>query len=111
MLTEKEEKYLVYWAANRDTYKKSFKQYLKGLSRGLGIGAAILILIALGWYKRADMEVSSKLSAFVFILAIAIIAVFMAWLYRNYQWEMNEQEYLELLAKKRKSQKQTDVPK
>jgi len=104
MLTEKEDKFITYWEANRELQKKGFRQYVKGLSRGLAIGAAIILLVVAGWYERADMEVNSKLSTGVFILAIVIIAVFMAWLYHNYQWEMQEQQYLELLAKKRKEQ-------
>ncbi len=77
-------------------------QYLKGLSRGLLIAIAILLLLVTGWYKRANMEANSKLSTTVFIIALLGIAVFMAWLYKNYQWEMNEQQYLELLAKREK---------
>ncbi len=109
MLTEKEEKFITYWEANRELQKKSFRQFVKGMNRGLAIGVAIIILIVAGWYERADMEVNSKLSTGVLVAAIVIISVFMAWLYRNYQWEMQEQQYLELLAKKRKEQAGTNA--
>ncbi len=85
--------------------QKSFKQYLKGLSRGLAISAAILLLLITGWYQRANMEANSKMSTTVFAIALLGIAFFMAWLYQNYKWEMNEQQYLELLAKKKKTSK------
>lgn len=51
------------------------------------------------------MEVHSKLNPFFLLLIILIIAVFMAFLYRNYRWEMNQQHYLELLAKKHRQEK------
>ncbi len=111
MLTEKEKDFLVYWEANREVQKKSFKQYIKGLSSGLGISAAILILVISGWYKRADMEVNSKLSSVVFAIALLGIAVFMAWLHKNYQWEMMEQKYLELLYKQKKESRNEGVLK
>ena len=105
MLSEQEEKYILFWEENRELEQKSFKQYLKGLSRGLGIGVAILLLLVTGWYTRANMEANSKLSFTVFAIALFGIAVFMAWLYHNYKWEMNEQQYLELLAKKKRLDK------
>ncbi|MFY7901190.1 MAG: hypothetical protein ACOVNY_13460 [Chitinophagaceae bacterium] len=106
MLSKQEEEFLLYWELNRLNEKKSFKQYVKGLSVGLGISLAIIIIIASGWYQRANMVVNSKLSAFVFLIALLGIVIFMGWLYKNYKWEMGEQQYLELLAKKKKLEKQ-----
>ena len=99
MLTEKELAFIGYWKLNRDKHQKSFKQFLKGLYRGLAICAAILAVLFGGWYTRANMEASTKLSASIMTFAFFAIAIFMAWIYQNYQWEMNEQQYLELLAK------------
>jgi cobalamin synthase len=110
MLTPKEEEFIAYWAANREKQKKSFRQFIQGMSRGLAIGAAILLLVISGWYQRANMEANSKLSASVLVVALVIIAIFMAWLYQSYQWEMKEQQYLELLAKKKKANKDMDNP-
>ncbi len=109
MLTEQEETFLKYWQENRLTEQKSFKQYLKGLSRGLAISVAILVLLATGWYKRANMEANSKLSFTVFTIALIGIAIFMAWLYHNYRWETNEQQYLELMAKKKRLSNKPDL--
>ena len=106
MLTEQEEKFVKYWKENRELEQKSFKQYLKGLYRGLAIGVAIILLVAMGWYKRANMEANSKLSFTIFAIALLGIAVFMAWLYNNYKWEMNEQQYLELMAKKKRLERE-----
>ncbi|MDE3235551.1 MAG: hypothetical protein KGO81_06310 [Bacteroidota bacterium] len=104
MLTEQEESFIKYWAANREYEKKSFKQFLKGLSSGISIGIGIVLVIIAGWYERANMEANTQMNPFILLLVIAIISVFMAYFYRNYQWEMKEQRYLELLARKRKQE-------
>ncbi len=105
MLTKQEEDYIIYWAKQRDTYKQSFLQFIKGMSVGLGISAAIIVAIITGWFERANMVANSKMSAIVFVLALLLITVFMAWLYRNFQWENKEQQYLELLAKRDRTSK------
>jgi nitrate reductase gamma subunit len=99
MLTPKEIEFLNNWTIARNTYKKSFLQYIKGISVGLIAGVAIIVVVASGWYQRANMQANAKLSSMVFILALLIICVFMGWLYRNYMFEMKEQQYKELLYK------------
>ena len=101
MLTEQEEKFIKWCEENRESQKKSFKQFIKGLSRGLGISCGIVFIVIIGWYKRANMEANSQMSISVFLIALIGIAVFMAWFYQNYQWEMHEQQYLELKAKQK----------
>jgi integral membrane sensor domain MASE1 len=108
MLTKTEEDYIIYWQQQRDTYKQSFVQFVKGMSIGLGISTAIIILIITGWYQRANMVANSKMSTIVFVIALLLIIVFMAWLYRNFQWENKEQQYLELLAKRDRNKNKTD---
>jgi integral membrane sensor domain MASE1 len=108
MLTKTEEDYIIYWQQQRDTYKQSFVQFVKGMSIGLGISTAIIILIITGWYQRANMVANSKMSTIVFVIALLLITVFMAWLYRNFQWENKEQQYLELLAKRDRNKNKTD---
>ncbi len=105
MLTQKETEYITYWQQQRDTQKQSFVQFVKGMSIGLGISSAIIILIITGWYQRANMVVNSKMSTVVFVVALLLITLFMAWLYRNFQWENKEQQYLELLAKRDRIEK------
>ncbi|MFC4232401.1 hypothetical protein ACFOW1_10895 [Parasediminibacterium paludis] len=107
MLTKQEEDFIVYWAKQRDTYRQSFVEFVKGMSVGLGISAAIIVVVITGWFERANMVANSKMSAIVFALALLIITVFMAWLYRNFQWENKEQQYLELLAKRDRSKPST----
>ena len=104
MFTEQENKFITWWEGNRYKQKKSFKQFLSGFSKGIAIGMAIVLIVVSGWYTRANMEANSKLSTVVFVIALLGIAVFMAWLSQNYKWEQNEQQYLELMAKKKRSE-------
>jgi len=104
MLTEKEIDFLQFWSQKRLKGKKDLKEFLKGLSKGLLIGIGIAITIMIGWYKRADMEVNAQLNPFIFFIAFMAIGVFMAFIYQNYQWEMKEQYFLELMAKKKKEE-------
>jgi predicted negative regulator of RcsB-dependent stress response len=104
MITEEEEKFYAYWSENRIQQQKSFRQFLKGLSSGIAIGVAILIIISIGWYSRANMEANTLASPLLIIICILIISVFMAFIYHNYQWEQKEQKFLELSAKKKKTE-------
>jgi len=104
MLTEKENDFLQSWSQKRLTRKKDPKEFLKGLSKGLLIGIGIACAILIGWYKRANMELNAQLSPYIFLIAIIAIGVFMAFIYQNYQWEMKEQYFLELMAKKKKEE-------
>ncbi len=107
MLTEKEEQFVRYWAEKRSLPKKDFKEFVKGLSTGLLIGIGIILLLITGWYQRANMDANSKSSPVIIILVLLIIAVFMGFLYQNYRWEANEKQYLELLHKKKKAEKES----
>jgi uncharacterized membrane protein YdjX (TVP38/TMEM64 family) len=93
------------WTAQRGVYKNALRPFFIGLSAGITIGIAILVSIYLGWYQRANMELNSNMNPFVFLIAIVGISIFMAFMYRNYQWEKNEQRYLSILARK----KQTEI--
>jgi mannose/fructose/N-acetylgalactosamine-specific phosphotransferase system component IIC len=105
MITEEEEKFYQYWSKTRINYKTSLRPYLKGLSIGFAIGVGILLTIYQGWYTRANMQANTILNPFLFLLAISIIAVFMAFIYRNYQWEQQEQRFQIISAKKQRAEK------
>ncbi len=102
MLTKMEEDFLEYWASNRIKQKKNTKQFIIGLTAGLAISFSLFIFIFSGWYQRATMVANSKLNPTLFAIIIIIISVFMAYFYRNFKWEQQEQQYLEVLAKKKK---------
>ena len=103
MLTPDEEKFIEYWEANRLSRKKVLKQLYVGLPFAALLVIAIVVNFLSGWYKRADMEIRSN-SSLVLVVVIAGIAivVFTTVFSVRHKWEMNEQLYRELLAKKAK---------
>lgn len=106
MPKEEEAVFFERWTKQRDTYKNAARPFLIGLSSGFAIGVAILLTVYLGWYQRANMVLNSSLNPLLFLLAIIGISIFMAFMYRNYQWEQQEQRYLSILARK----KLTEIP-
>jgi len=105
MLEERERAFVEYWAVHREREGRLMYQLMTGLPVGLLFALPIILLLFTGrfWYKRADMEANSELSLGLLSAAILIIAVFVAVLYKRHQWEMKEQQYLELKAKDRKN--------
>ncbi|MFY8004419.1 MAG: hypothetical protein ACOVNR_06225 [Chitinophagaceae bacterium] len=99
MLTKEEENFISYWEKERQKPKLSFFTYLKGFYRGLAVALGIMVLIAIGWNERAVMVANAKMSNIIFVIALLLIALFMGWLYNNFQWEAKEQQYLEYKAK------------
>lgn len=102
MLSSTDEAFLTYWSKNREQQRTSIRPFLVGLSAGFTLGISLILVLSTGWYERANMEANSKMSSIVFLVAILIISFFMAFLYRKFRWEMQEQRYLELLAEKNK---------
>lgn len=108
-MTTDQERFVRYWAENREKEKRSLRPLLLGLSAGFAIGVGVLILLETGWFERAQMVANSRLSSVVLIMAFMGIALFMAFLYRRFRWEMKEQEYLELSAKRKNTEKYETV--
>ncbi|TAG32156.1 MAG: hypothetical protein EAZ35_00895 [Sphingobacteriia bacterium] len=98
-----DEQFLVYWGKNSEKEKSSKKAFLLGLSSGFAIGVCVLLCIFSGWYQRATMLANSKMSASVLFTAIMGIAIFIAFIYRKFKWEMQDQRYREILARKNKN--------
>jgi hypothetical protein len=99
-----DEAFLAYWSENRERQRTSPRPLLIGMSFGFVIGIAILLLLSSGWYERANMEANSKLSSFVLLLAIMAISFFLAFFYRKFRWEMMEQRFKELEARKTRAE-------
>lgn len=101
MLTEREKQFVRYWEANRLREKKLNKQLLLGIPIGLLFALPILIIVFTGkfWYVRAEMQANTMVNPVVLIIAIVVIAVFVAVFYKRHQWDMREQQYLELKAR------------
>lgn len=103
MLTKEESDFLAYWEKNGAHQKHSTRPFMVGMSAGFVLGISLIVVMFSGWYERANMVANSRLSAAVFLLAILGISFFMAFIYRKFRWETNEQRYRELLAKKKKT--------
>jgi membrane protein YdbS with pleckstrin-like domain len=108
MLSGENEEFLAYWTKNREAEKTSVRPFLVGLSAGFAIGVAVILILESGWYERANMVANSQLSYLVLLLAILLISLFMAFFYRKFRWEMQEQRYLELLAAKKRAENQAE---
>ena len=100
MLTEEQEKFLVYWQNNRVKEKSLFKLLSLGMPIGLLIGIGIILNFMSGWYTRATMAANGQSTPLVLIFAIIIIALFCSVFYKQHQWEMNEQRFISLTKKK-----------
>ena len=112
MLTEDEKQFVQYWEINRAREKKLVRQFLIGVPAGLLFAIPILIILFSGkiWYKRADAVANTQANPVVLIIAIIVITAFVAVFYKRHQWDMKEQQYLELKAKEAK-QKRVDAEK
>ena len=103
MLTPQEEEFIKYWEENRAKKKKSLWRLSIGLQLAVCIVLALFINLLSGWYKRAEMIIRSHSSLLITILLAALgIVVFISYFSANYRWEQYEQQYQELLAKKKR---------
>lgn len=106
MLTEEETRFVEYWEANRLRRKRGFRQLAVGLPLAVVLVTAIFINFFSGWYKRADMELRAQSQTSqgalipVVIIAALLIVVFTTVFSIRHKWDMYEQRYRELLAKK-----------
>jgi len=103
LYTEDEKKFIEYWRENRDYQATLTYHLLFGLPIGLLFSLPIVINFLLGrlWYKRADAVGLSQFNPAVLIIAVMVISVFIAIVNRRFRWEKLEQQYLELLARKK----------
>src|SRR6476659_2733337 len=109
MLTQEETRFVEYWEANRLRRKRFFKQLAIGLPLGVLLVVAIFLSFLSGWHKQADTEMRSQAqsqpnySSIILVLVIAalLIVVVTAVFSARHKWDMDEQRYRELLAKKK----------
>ncbi len=96
--TPDELKFIAYWEANRLKQKRFLYQLTWGLPLGILFGIPIIINFLLGrfWYKRADAVGLGQFNPIVLVVAVLMIAVFVALLSRRFRWEKLEQQYIAL---------------
>lgn len=103
MYTREEEEFIKYWEANRLKKKRSVKNLLIGTPLGILLMVGIFINFLSGWYKKAAMEANADPSLFLILLIAGIIIVaFVAILSSYHRWDINENHYKSLLARKDK---------
>ena len=104
-ISEDERKFMAYWEVQRLKERKLTNQMMYGLPIGILFSVPLVInfFMAKFWYKRADAVGMSQFSPTILIIAVFIIAVFIAVLNRKFRWERLEQQYLELKAKEKRS--------
>jgi sterol desaturase/sphingolipid hydroxylase (fatty acid hydroxylase superfamily) len=105
MLTEEEKRFIEYWEANRLRKKRGFRQLSVGLPLGVLLMAAIFINFFSGWYKRADMDLRAQSQGsaslvLVVVIATLLVVVFTTVFSIRHKWDMHEQRYKELLARR-----------
>lgn len=101
MLSKEENDFIRYWETHRLRRKKTVQQFLLGIPAGLLIVIPIVVNLASGWYKRADMEANSQdFNPIVLLVALLLIVGFTAIFWQRHKWDQYEQRYRELLAKR-----------
>ena len=97
-MNEQERSFVQYWERRRLREKNLMFQLLTGMPVGLLFSLPIIFILFSGqwWYKRADMVANTRLNPWILIVAVFLIAVFVAVLYKRHQWDMKEQQYLEI---------------
>ena len=102
-LSADEKKFLAYWEANRLREKRLTTQLMYGLPMGILFAIPIIVNFLMGrfWYKRADAVGMSQFSPTVLVVAVLLIAVFIALINRRFRWEKLEQQYLEIQSREK----------
>jgi len=101
MLSNDEIMFIRHWERRRDLEKKFSWQLISGIPKGAMFALPVIMILfsARFWYRRADMSANAQLNPIILSIAIFSIIVFVAILYKRFQWEMNEQRYHEFKAK------------
>jgi hypothetical protein len=101
MFTQNEKDFIDYWEHNRIRKKKVLRQLSVGLPLGVLLVAAICINTFSGWDRRAQMIINTDPSLIlVIIIASLLIVIFVVIFSVRHKWDLNEQHYRELLARR-----------
>ncbi len=94
-MTDEEKSFVTYWEEHRLREKKLSVQFVSGLPFGLMFALPVLIaLIYHNWYKQITFISNSELVTT--IVAVMMIAVFVAVFRKRFLWDQHEQLYKEL---------------
>ncbi len=111
MLTPQEEQFINYWEKTRTQKKRSVWQLSIGMPFAVFIVLALFVNMLSGWNERAEMIIRTNSSVLITILIAGLgIVIFISYFSANYRWEQNEQQYQELLAKKKRTAADAATP-
>jgi len=104
MLSEEDKGFIEYWELNRLRRKKVWKQLSVGLPLGVVFVISIFINLLSRWHKEADLALQKEQSSLIIVLigACLLIVIFIVIFSARHRWDMDEQHYKELMAKKDK---------
>ena len=108
MLTEKEKKFMLYWEQEREKQSSTKAKLINGLPMAVLFSMPVLLLITAvylffpEWYTKISNRLAGSLVTI--IIALILCTLFYSYFRMHYKWEMNEQLYLELKAKSKKSE-------
>ena len=107
MLTEKEKRYVEYWEKHRVEFSSFTSKISRGLPMAILFGLPILLfLISVymflpDWYAKLGIRHAGTLVAVV--IGVMVIVLFFSFFRMHFLWEQNEQTFLELKEKQKKS--------
>ncbi len=91
-----------YWEQNRFRKRKIWRQLSVGLPLGAALAGAILVNIYSGWNPAGNFLKHNAERLFIVLIGILLIIIFIVIFSAHHRWDMNEQHYKELVAKKDK---------
>jgi hypothetical protein len=106
MLSEKEIEFINHWTSVRVKYSTFSSKFSRGLPMALLFSLPIFFSLVLvyflspEWYTKISQKASGE--SMMIVVSLVIIIIFFSFVRMHFNWEMNEQAYLELLEKKKK---------
>ena len=108
MLTAREQEFIHYWETHRDEQNSFLSKLFRGFPMALMFGLPIILFILAvyiwfpDWYTKISATTSG--SFVTIVIAVFICILFFSYFRMHFKWEMNEQLYLELKQKQKRSQ-------
>jgi hypothetical protein len=99
-LSTQELKFYEQWKIAREKGKFAPSTFYKGMFFGFILGISILLCLYSGWYQRAEMMASTRMSTVTMTIIILILGLFTGFIYCYFVWELNEQRFEEITIKK-----------
>ena len=103
MLSARERAFIEYWKSARENEATFLRKLMGGLPLAMVFGLPIIIAVLLvyiyfpEWYAKLA---ASEGSFIAILIAVLVIIFFFSYFRMQFKWEMNEQLYKELLAKR-----------